>query len=80
MTFSVPCPSALSAWTLPGLTPTVQGLAAAIYDERAFDRMSILGDALEEAGCANDDILPHCRSGGEHSKGCWLVDLVLGKE
>jgi hypothetical protein len=51
-----------------------------IYDERAFNRMPILADALEEAGCTNKDILDHCRSGGEHVRGCWAVDLILGKE
>jgi hypothetical protein len=55
-------------------------VAQAIYDERAFDRMSILADALEEAGCTDQDILAHCRSGGDHVRGCWVVDLVLGKE
>jgi hypothetical protein len=54
-------------------------LARAIYDERAFDRMPILADALEDAGCTNPDILDHCRQPGEHVRGCWLVDLVLGK-
>jgi hypothetical protein len=54
-------------------------LAQAIYDERAFDRMPILGDALEEAGCDNADILNHCREPGEHVRGCWVVDLLLGK-
>jgi hypothetical protein len=58
---------------------TVQKIAQAIYDERAFDRMPILADALEEAGCPNQDILTHCRSGGEHVRGCWVVDLLLGK-
>jgi hypothetical protein len=58
---------------------TVQKLAQAIYDERAFDRMPILADALEDAGCTNQDILDHCRSGGEHVRGCWVVDLLLGK-
>ena len=62
------------------LTPTVKALASTIYDERAFDRMPILGDALEEAGCANADILSHCSQPGEHIKGCWVVDLILGKE
>ncbi|OAI47680.1 hypothetical protein AYO44_09285 [Planctomycetaceae bacterium SCGC AG-212-F19] len=58
----------------------VTGLAEAIYDERAFDRLPILADALEDAGCTNEDILSHCRGGGEHVRGCWMVDLVLGKE
>ena len=59
---------------------TVQKIAQAIYDERAFDRLPILADALEEAGCTNADILGHCRQPGEHVRGCWVVDLLLGKE
>ena len=62
------------------LTPTVTQLAEAIYEERAFDRMPILADALEDAGCANADILEHCRQPGEHVRGCWPLDLVLAKE
>jgi hypothetical protein len=62
------------------LTPTVLALANGIYADRAFDRMPILADALEEAGCENDDILLHCRQPGEHVRGCWVVDLVLGKK
>jgi hypothetical protein len=54
-------------------------LAQAIYDDRAFDRLPILADALEEAGCTDADILNHCRQPGEHVRGCWVVDLVLGK-
>jgi hypothetical protein len=61
-------------------TPTVLALANGIYTDRAFDRMPILADALEEAGCDNPDILLHCREPGEHVRGCWVVDLVLGKE
>jgi len=49
----------------------------AIYDDRAFDRLPILADALEEAGCEDQDILGHCRSGGEHVRGCWVVDGLL---
>lgn len=60
-------------------TPVVTGLAQAIYQERAFDRMPILADALEDAGCTNQDILNHCRQEGVHVRGCWVVDLVLGK-
>jgi hypothetical protein len=61
-------------------TANVVALAQAIYDERAFDRMPILGDALEDAGCDNADILNHCRQPGEHVRGCWVVDLLLGKK
>ena len=62
------------------VTSTVQQLANSIYQDRAFDRMPILGDALEEAGCDNAAILEHCPSGNEHVRGCWVLDLVLGKE
>ncbi len=54
-------------------------MAQAIYDDRAFDRLPILADALEDAGCDNQEILDHCRSNGEHVRGCWVVDLILGK-
>lgn len=57
----------------------VPQMAQAIYDERAFDRLPILADALEEAGCTDQSILNHCRSGIEHVRGCWVVDLCLGK-
>jgi hypothetical protein len=62
------------------LTPTVKALAEQIYNDRAFDRMPVLGDALEEAGCTVKEVLEHCRNGGEHVRGCWVVDMVLGKE
>jgi hypothetical protein len=62
------------------LTSKVKTLAQAIYDDRAFNAMPILGDALEEAGCTNPDILNHCRRPGPHVRGCWVVDLLLGKE
>jgi hypothetical protein len=59
---------------------TVPKLAQAIYEERAFDRLPILADGLEDAGCDNADILSHCRKEGPHFRGCWVVDLLLGKE
>jgi hypothetical protein len=62
------------------LTSTVVALAEGIYAERAFDRMPILADALQDAGCDNADVLHHCRGDGPHCRGCWVVDLVLGKE
>jgi hypothetical protein len=60
-------------------TSTAVGLARSIYAARAFDRLPILADALEEAGCDNPDVLSHCRGDGPHVRGCWVVDLVLGK-
>jgi hypothetical protein len=62
------------------LTSTVASLAQAIYDERAFDRLPLLADALEDAGCTSVEILKHCRQPDVHVRGCWVVDLVLGKE
>jgi hypothetical protein len=61
------------------LTPQVLDLAQSIYDERAFDRMPRLADALETSGCDNAEILNHCRGPGPHVRGCWVIDLVLGK-
>jgi hypothetical protein len=59
---------------------TAVALATGIYAERAFDRLPILADALEEAGCDHADILAHCRDPKAiHARGCWVVDLVLGK-
>jgi len=60
-------------------TETVVALATGIYAERAFDRMPILADALEDVGCDRADILNHCRGDGPHVRGCWVVDLLLGK-
>jgi hypothetical protein len=61
-------------------TPTAIANATAIYAQHAFDRMPILADALEYAGCDNADVLLHCRGDGPHARGCWVVDLVLGKD
>ena len=61
-------------------TSTVVALARGIYDDRAFDRLPILADALQDAGCDSADILNHCRDAGPHARGCWVVDLVLGKQ
>jgi hypothetical protein len=58
---------------------TVIKLAAGIYEGRRFGDLPILADALEEAGCADGAILAHCRSGGEHVRGCWVVDLLTGR-
>ena len=58
---------------------TVPRLAEAVYGNRAFDHLPILADALEEAGCANTDVLAHLRGVGPHVHGCWPLDLILGK-
>ena len=55
------------------------GIAAKMYEDRDFAALPILADALEEAGCDSDTILTHCREPGVHVRGCWVVDLVLGK-
>ena len=54
-------------------------IAQAIYEDRTFNNLPVLADALEETGCYNADILAHCRQPGEHVRGCWVVDLLLGK-
>lgn len=61
-------------------TDTVTLLARTMYESREFSAMPILADALQDAGCDNDDILDHCRGPGPHVRGCWVVDLILGKE
>jgi hypothetical protein len=60
-------------------TPTVVALAGQMYESRDFTAMPILADALQDAGCDNEDVLDHCRGPGPHVRGCWVVDLVLGK-
>jgi hypothetical protein len=57
----------------------VERVAHRIYDERRFTDLPILADALEDAGCDIADILAHCRGPGPHLRGCWVVDLLLGK-
>jgi tetratricopeptide (TPR) repeat protein len=72
----------------PGIAPgwlawndgTVKQLARAIYEERAFGLMPVLADALQEAGCTDEAILDHCRGNTTHVRGCWAVDLLLGRE
>jgi hypothetical protein len=58
---------------------TIPRVAQHIYDDRHFQDLPVLADALEEAGCTNADILDHCRGPGPHIRGCWVVDLILGK-
>ena len=64
----------------------VPSLAQAAYDERDLPaghldpaRLAVLADALDEAGCTDADVLNHLRGPGPHARGCWAVDLLLGK-
>jgi hypothetical protein len=62
------------------LTSDVRTLARGIYDEKAYDRMPILADALQDAGCNNEEVLAHCRDSKQvHVRGCWVVDALVGK-
>ena len=62
-------------------TDTAATLAKQMYDARDFSAMPILADALQDAGCDNEGILAHCREPQQtHVRGCWVVDLVLGKK
>ncbi|WP_315854050.1 hypothetical protein [Gemmata palustris] len=61
-------------------TSTAIAIASQMYESRDFSAMPILADALQDAGCDNANVLDHCRSPGPHVRGCWVVDLVLGKE
>jgi hypothetical protein len=54
-------------------------LAQGIYDRWEFGLLPILGDALEEAGCENEEMVRHCRLPADHVRGCWLLDLLLKK-
>jgi hypothetical protein len=60
-------------------TDTAVSVARQVYESRDFSAMPILADALQDAGCDNEDILGHCRAEGPHVRGCWVVDLVLDK-
>jgi len=74
-----PAPAVDPSW-LAWNGGTVAKLAAGIYDGRRFADLPILADALEEAGCADAAILAHCRGPGEHVRGCWVVDLLKGRQ
>jgi hypothetical protein len=69
-------PSALAPWR----SPTILSIAQHAYEARDFVALAILADALEDEGCELGDILTHCRQPGEHARGCWVLDGLLGKE
>ncbi|MFL5339913.1 MAG: hypothetical protein ACJ8F7_07170 [Gemmataceae bacterium] len=72
-------PSTLDPAWLAWRDSTAVKLAQTIYDDRRFDLLPILADALHAAGCCDDAILDHCRGPGPHVRGCWVVNLLLGK-
>jgi hypothetical protein len=51
-----------------------------VYNERQFDKLPALADALKQTGCADEQILSHCTQRGNHVRGCWVIDLLLGRE
>ncbi len=80
-------PASINRTLLAWNDRTVVRLAQAAYEERILPagtldntRLLILADALEEAGCTDEQILTHLRGGGEHYRGCWVIDLLLGKK
>jgi hypothetical protein len=71
------CPTSFrSEWR----TETVVALARHVYHSGEFDAMPVLGDALEDAGCSDGGLLSHLRGPGPHLRGCWTIDLILGKQ
>jgi hypothetical protein len=71
-------PTLEPAW-LAGAGQMAFKVAAGIYQERSFEDLAILADALTDAGCPCQELVQHCRKPGVHGRGCWAVDLLLGK-
>jgi hypothetical protein len=69
---------AVAPWMLR-VSETARALAVGIQATQAYDRMPILADALEDDGCADAELLVHLRENRPHVRGCWALDLVLGK-
>jgi hypothetical protein len=71
-------PRIVPAW-LTWQDGLVRRIAEGIYNDRAFERMGVLADALLDAGCDDDEVVAHCREQGSHHRGCWALDLLLNK-
>jgi hypothetical protein len=61
------------------LSNEVVMLAGHVYQDRAFDRLPSLADVLMDVGCNSEEVIAHCRGNAPHVRGCWLIDLLLGK-
>src|SRR5262245_57779436 len=79
-------PAGRASRAAPRLSPPARGAARRAYEERSLPsghldpaRLLVLADALEEAGCADADLPGHLRGPGPHVRGCWALDLILGK-
>jgi hypothetical protein len=80
---SVTLPPSVKAWN----DGCIVKLATGIYEERSLpvgaldsQRIAVLADALEEAGCTDPDLLGHLRQQGVvHVRGCFVLDLLLGR-
>jgi hypothetical protein len=75
----IPNPFLPLEWNPDWFTSTVRELAGHIYSRREFSTMPILADALQDAGCEDEQILSHCRAEKPHARGCWVLDAILGK-
>lgn len=73
-------PTTISQECLRWNDETVPRVARRIYEERRFEDLPILADAIEESGCSEVEILRHCRQPGVHVRGCWVLDRILGME
>jgi hypothetical protein len=74
--FRPPAPTSWARWN----DGAIVHLAASLYDEQRWSELPVLADALEDAGCTDLTVLAHCREGGEHVRGCWVLDWVLNKQ
>jgi hypothetical protein len=71
-----PAPAVEAEW----LSGAVSKLAVSIYEAHSFDRLPLLADALEDAGCGDVELLSHFREKGPHVRGCQALDRVLGRD
>src|SRR5262249_5536699 len=61
-------------------TENAVALARRMYESREVGAMRLLADVLQEVGCNNEEVLQHCRAAGPHGRGCWVVDMIVGRE